>query len=290
MPPLAFQLLKDLTTPGAFRSTADRIIFWAAVQESKFFDMTAVQEVVGDTAQKIARQYDEGDLFNGRLAFLTAAHTWLETEMDCEDTLPDEGNRVVVSRRRVATVLVGIDCTREAGVMRIMQDAYGQWTLSRPLEPTTLPLVASGRKPDREAQREWSKVVQEREPMLPLDDASLMAAHFVIYAALALINTPRVIGQRRHMPHERIERDKLKSLGLVGKFPLHAWTEIILRVALPDDRTGEPSREAHLTGEKCLHFCRTHIRVRLGLLEYVEGHYRGNPALGFKRSRYSVES
>jgi hypothetical protein len=110
-----------------------------------------------------------------------------------------------------------------------------------------------------------------------------------LYAVLALINSPRVIGQRQHMPHERIEREKLKALGLVGKFPLRAWTEILLSVAPPDDRTGEPSNEAHLTGEKCLHFCRTHLRVRLGQLEYVEGHYRGNPALGFKRSRYKLE-
>ena len=48
----------------------------------------------------------------------------------------------------------------------------------------------------------------------------------------------------------------MQPLGLVGKFPLRAWTENILKVALPDDRTGEPSKEARLTGEKCLHYCR----------------------------------
>jgi hypothetical protein len=55
---------------------------------------------------------------------------------------------------------------------------------------------------------------------------------------------------------------RMQPLGLVGKFPLRAWTENILKVALPDDRTAEPSKEAHLTGEKCLHYCRTHLRVR----------------------------
>jgi hypothetical protein len=121
------------------------------------------------------------------------------------------------------------------------------------------------------------------------DDTLPLFTHFKIYAALALINSPRIIGRRQHMPHERVEREKLKALGLIGKFPLHAWTEIILKVAPPDERTGEPASEAHLVGEKCLHFVRTFLRVRMGQLEYVESHWRGNPALGMKRSRYRLE-
>jgi hypothetical protein len=128
---------------------------------------------------------------------------------------------------------------------------------------------------------------------LPLVGSILDETHengyFICYAFLALINTPRIIGRRQHMPHERVEREKLKALGLVGKFPLHAWTEIVLKVAPPDDRTGEPSTEGHLTGERCLHFVRTFLRVRMGQLEYVESHWRGNPALGMKRSRYRLE-
>jgi hypothetical protein len=51
----------------------------------------------------------------------------------------------------------------------------------------------------------------------------------------------------------------------------------------------EPASEGHLTGEKCLHFVRTFLRVRMGQLEYVDAHWRGNPALGMKRSRYRLE-
>lgn len=104
---------------------------------------------------------------------------------------------------------------------------------------------------------------------------------------LALINTPRIIGRRQIMPHRGLERDLTREMG-VGKFPLHAWTEIKLQVAKPTDiDDGEP-HEAHLTGRRALHFCRKHIRIRNGRLEYVSAHWRGDPALGIKRSRYTV--
>lgn len=105
---------------------------------------------------------------------------------------------------------------------------------------------------------------------------------------LAFINTPRVIGRRQHMPHAGLQRKIAKAKGMVGKFPLHAWTEIKLEVMPPRiDRSasGDP-HEARLTGAKALHFCRCHLRVRLGQLELVSAHWRGDPALGMKQSRY----
>jgi len=104
---------------------------------------------------------------------------------------------------------------------------------------------------------------------------------------LVLINSPKIIGRRQFMPNVGLERRLTRGFG-VGKFPLHAWTEIRLEVNKPieiDD--GEP-HEAHLTGKRALHFCRKHIRIRNGQLEYVCAHWRGDPALGIKRSRYTV--
>lgn len=106
------------------------------------------------------------------------------------------------------------------------------------------------------------------------------------HCMLILINSPQIIGRKQHMPHVGLEK-RLRKAG-VGKFPLHAWTEIKLHVAKPieiDD--GEP-HEAHLTGRRALHFVRKHIRIRLGKLEYVSAHWRGDPAIGLKRSRYQV--
>lgn len=109
-----------------------------------------------------------------------------------------------------------------------------------------------------------------------------------IYGALVLINTPHLIGRRQHMPHRGLERRLTNMKGLVGKFPLHAWTELKLSVSAMMKQSDGTEHEAHLTGERCLHFCRAHLRVRNGRLEQVRPHWRGNPALGIKRTRYLV--
>jgi hypothetical protein len=109
---------------------------------------------------------------------------------------------------------------------------------------------------------------------------------FQLYAALALINSPRVIGRKQHMPHRGLEKSLTKGLG-IGKFPLKAWTEIRLHVNRLVE-CPEQAYEAHLTGRRALHFCREHLRIRLGALEYVTAHWRGDPALGIKQSRYVV--
>lgn len=113
--------------------------------------------------------------------------------------------------------------------------------------------------------------------------AILSAAH----SMLLLINSPRIIGRRQHMPNAGLERRLTRSLA-GGSFPLHAWTEILLKVSKPPEiDDGEP-HEAHLTGRRALHFVRKHIRIRRGQLEYVSAHWRGDPSIGIKQSRYVV--
>lgn len=109
-----------------------------------------------------------------------------------------------------------------------------------------------------------------------------------IASFLTIINSPRCIGRVQHMPHRGLERQLLKARAMVGKFPLRAWTEIKLSVSDIGKRADGTEYEAHYTGEKCLHFCRAHLRIRNGRLERVSSHWRGNPALGIKRSRYAV--
>jgi hypothetical protein len=111
----------------------------------------------------------------------------------------------------------------------------------------------------------------------------LAHAHY----CLVCINSPRIMGRKQHIPHAGLERSLRQTFG-AGKFPLQGWTEILLKVSKPveiDD--GEP-HEAHLTGRRALHFCRKHIRIRNGQLEHVSAHWRGDPALGIKQSRYTV--
>lgn len=119
---------------------------------------------------------------------------------------------------------------------------------------------------------------------VPKSGAALLSTAHIM---LVLINSPKIIGRRQYMPHRGLERRLTKTFQ-TGKFPLHAWTEIKLEVSKPieiDD--GEP-HEAHLTGRRALHFVRKHIRIRLGKLEYVSAHWRGDAAIGIKQSRYKV--
>lgn len=118
-----------------------------------------------------------------------------------------------------------------------------------------------------------------------------LTTQFCIYAMLALINTPRIFGRRQHDPHRGLKRDLVRAKRVVGKFPLHAWTEIKLEIT--DDPRGDgggPSGSVHYTGERAWHFCRAHLRIRLGKVEIVRWHERGNKALGIKQSRYRLTS
>lgn len=118
--------------------------------------------------------------------------------------------------------------------------------------------------------------------------AELKESDEELLALIAIINTPRVIGRRQHMPHRGLERRLTQALGVQGKFPLNAWTEIKLQVAPPKDMSGEGTTEAHLTGQRALHFCRSHLRIRLGRLEVVRSHWRGDASLGIRQSRYKL--
>jgi hypothetical protein len=118
------------------------------------------------------------------------------------------------------------------------------------------------------------------------DDAEAARYARAFMAALAIINTPRIVGRRQHMPHAGLQRELARKYGMVGKFPLQAWTEIKLEVTPPIIEEGV--YETHLTGQRALHFCRAFLRIRLGRLEMVKSHWRGDPAIGIRQSRYTV--
>lgn len=118
------------------------------------------------------------------------------------------------------------------------------------------------------------------------DDPELIARGRLLAASLSLINTPRIIGRRQHMPHAGLQKKIAAAKRMVGKFPLRAWTEIKLEVSPPKHDGVE--HEALLTGGKALHFCRAHLRIRFGKVELVSAHWRGDPSIGIKRTRYAV--
>jgi len=127
-----------------------------------------------------------------------------------------------------------------------------------------------------------------RSGSLNTTDVKPKTAEALACVALAMINTPKIVGRRQHMPHRGLEKRLLRKRPNIGKFPLHAWTEIQLKIGDPRDASGDGSVEAHYTGQKALHFCRAHLRIKMGRLELVKSHWRGDPSLGIKRSRYKV--
>lgn len=108
-----------------------------------------------------------------------------------------------------------------------------------------------------------------------------------LMAMLAFINSPKIIGRQQHLPHAGLQRKLAAAKGVVGKWPLQAWHEIKLEVRPPKE-AGDALHEAHLTGERAQHFVRAHLRIRLGQLEFVSSHHRGNPALGIKQTKYRL--
>ena len=123
---------------------------------------------------------------------------------------------------------------------------------------------------------------------LPKSDDVFAGAIPVVHALLVLINNPKIIGRRQHMPHRGLEKKLLKSRFSGSYFPLRAWTEIKLSVTPTVDARQDPSVEAHYTGKRAMHFCRAHLRLWDGKLIFVSSHWRGYLTLGIKQSRYKV--
>lgn len=308
MTPLALELLEDVygrfwipPKEAAVFGGPEQCVRWLRklLSECQFFDCSSVWPLAHQLAQSLMQDFERHDRFNQRLAFLPSVITWIEVEYpSIRDVLQpeDRGNQLVKLNRqqvdavaytyRVAFIFVGPDnsttlAQRYQLGYETPRKEHRTWRITR---LPALPLVDSGLQPQR-----IKTYVSRSGEMQHYDEPRARVDDFVAYGFLSLINSPRIISQRNHFPYGRAEREALKKMPLVGKFPLRAWTEILLRVALPEDRSGEPSQEQHLTGEKCLHYCRTYLRIRHGMLEYVEGHWRGNPALGIKQSRYRLE-
>jgi|SRR5215831_5021653 len=314
MTPLALELFEDLFGPAGIHirptpSVTDEDIKSRRIgrfldnllREAKFFEMSAVVPLFGELSRRMFEEYEDHDRLDQRRAYLPAEKSWLEFRAPglngvVEDRASLINAQFCLSKKELERVsywyragFVFIGRGTSTGVADRFQIQYETprppgpriWRINR-VGP--LPLVNSGLRPQR-SQLHRNADGQERR-----FDKSVSSVHdFTHYAMLALINSPRFIGQRGHYPHGRAEREALKRAKMVGKFPLRAWTEILLTVRpIPEDRSGAEPKEMHLTGERCLHFCRTYMRVRLGMLEYIEGHWRGDPALGMKRSRYVV--
>lgn len=266
MTPLAASLVGRKTLPIKRRPPFnDQASILPDMDDIHCFEVSAVRELIEDYGNSIKKVADDSvedadKMVAEMLAFLPAPKTWIEWLLNPDAHPGMRGGILLEAHEKNG---------KERATIR-MASSQGSFFVGDMF-------LKSG------------DCVYSKEKGNPQDMARRMSHLFTFSrCALALINTPRIIGRKQHMPNVGLERKLAKSMGMVGRFPLHAWTEIKLQVSKPleiDD--GEP-HEAHLTGRRALHFCRAHIRIRLGKLEYVSSHWRGDPAIGIKRSRYAV--
>lgn len=247
MTPLLASILRRSATPTEKTSFEDRAQILSDLAEAHAFECTAVVEA----AASIVEGFASPERLPGRFCFLPAPQTWIEF------IEPRRRVRVGFLLRQdgpdVAEVSI-ISYTGSAGLARLgLRDEFGDFA----------------KKSDCEIQ----------------ESAAASVLLFIV-ALLAMINSPRVIGRRSHLPHAGLQRRLARAAGTKGKFPLRPWTEILLKVAPPYGASNPSS--ARLVGAKALHFCRSHLRIRLGKLEWVRSHWRGNAERGICRADYRL--
>lgn len=109
----------------------------------------------------------------------------------------------------------------------------------------------------------------------------------MVSAYLCVINTPLVVRQEKHEPRAELRRKLLRAGVIDGKTRFQPWVTIKLDVQTPSEIEGGGSR---MTGTKAFHFCRAHLRLRLGKVEWVRSHWRGDANKGVVNHDYRVRA
>jgi hypothetical protein len=259
MTPLAHEIVKDSLLPVKQRRHKEVADMLRLREGVHFFECSAIADLAEPlvTSSNFLRVRE-------RLGFLPAPRTWMEIACPGQATV-----------RRMA-LLLEQDGEHQASVSMIGLAVTGEIVVM--CAGVELPLWGSLEAGEVGGTTVWGP------PNLQLGDLA-RTAH-MIYGLLAMINTPRVIMRRQHMPHRGLERQLVAQRGNVGKWPLQGWSELVLKVRPPN--IDDTDHEAHLTGARALHFCRAHLRIRLGRLELVSAHWRGDAVLGIKQTRYRL--
>lgn len=266
MTPLAQFICRSYLEGTVKRARADVPTHADALMSSDChcFELSEVMPLVSDLAHNPKWLIRDDQRF-----FLPSPRTWLEWRasngrngamLEAWEPTDFEGKdapRVIVVNLLALNKDEGL-LELEHGEMMIYRSADGRIRIS-----------VGDRRDDEAVENEWKRRTARE-----------------LCSMLSLINTPRIIGRRQHMPHAGLQRQIAKNKGMAGKFPLLAWTEIKLEVTPPIYDPHE--HETRLSAGKALHFCRAHLRVRLGQVELVSAHWRGDPALGIKQQRYAV--
>lgn len=298
MTPLAQRIANDLLQPVKDRQFRDFGGIARDVIRAKQFDVSEAMPLIEEVARKAVRErLEEARAFNDDRVFLPThgydAPTWLEGFSVPASPKARLGALVALrDGRLVCRIAHGAPPRLDSFVFYSTPVTFsfpanltlseenrvaGVSAISQPWRRDAVPRAAS-----------WEHELMERAVMdRETIENSAMWLLSRIPAALILINSPKVIGRRVFAPHRGLERRMLAQQAVVGSFPLQAWTKILL-ACTPRDASGEAAAEARLTGRRCLHWVRAFTRIRNGKLEIVGAHWRGDAAIGIKRSTYEL--
>lgn len=274
MTPLAARVAKELTLPKSRRSFVDHANILSKIEDVHCFEVTQVLEIARALAEELYT--DEAPLLPFRgLAFLPAPKTWIEYRHQGE---------------RSAYLLTTYPNERRAKIDCVLGREFGSaYTSSIPLDGESDP----GR------QYNLNPAVYRPGGPKNIYEKGFFGV-FEIYVLLSLINSPRRINQKVVQPHAGLMRKLARAHGGVGKYPLHAYRELTLKVGPPVDAKDEKAWVDYLNNRMPLHFVRAHRCRKAGVNDprYDQNDYstwdlmpaiwRGDPALGTKLTRYKL--
>lgn len=272
----------------------------ADVLSCKFFDTRKVVDVFPEDA----KTFNEEDYFDANtlrelalirgqtsdLCFSPAPRCWFETcdnlamvalmdsvQRGADRRMKQNLRRDGVLSERVADddIDVGILLTviQEDGLLHVQQ--FGTLTLWK--DRSRLSVSPS---------KNFMNEVRKTADSVAAKQVSQTLVMFFMLSLIA-INSSRMVQRVEHMPGERDRQRSLRGRSLVGKFPLRAYTEVILT---PGETVVPETREGGSTGQKAQHFVRAHLRrYANGKSVLVREHVRGDPALGMMQTRYKVQ-
>lgn len=263
MTPLAQAIVKETLLPQRKRTFQDKCGLLDAMSDIHCFEVSAVvglaRELVRAPGQSAAESTSRFAAMAEKTSFLPAPRTWIEwSERGARVgyLLVESGGWADVRLAVARGSIWGAD--EEQFSMALFADAEGDISVRVPQSMSDE--VATGK----------------------------MEVAIDLHSLLALINSPRVVGRREALPHRGLVRAVAAAPQERGGFVLHPWTTINLEVNAPPSDDEARVTANQLTGQKALHFCRAHLRLRRGRVEIVRSHWRGDPALGVARARYAV--
>lgn len=258
MTPLAMRVANELILPLRRRSFYDPCNMLKRITEAHCFECTAIFPMMCEMFDVGGKDHITAESMASDM-FMPAPVTWLEWK------LPEANDRF-----GLMLVQGGDD---ERVISRIIAcNAEGFYSAA---------VIDS----DRRAFDNRYDGLPDAADYLDFNVGATREMSCVALIMLAIINQQQIIDRHRRQVHAGLRRNLHRAL---GRYPLLAWEEIKLRVGPPRDASAKASGARVSTEDMPLHFVRAHRRKTLVLRDVVKAHWRGNPALGMKQTRYRM--